>query len=104
MTAYAELPLDDGESITIEVSDTGLVRAGTGGRIGRVEDNFDEALARVVRLGRSAVDKARGLPRPPSSIEVELGLKLTAKAGFVIAESSGEANFKVALKWTEKTE
>jgi hypothetical protein len=27
-------------------------------------------------------------------------LKLTAKTNFVVAESTGEANFKVILKWT----
>jgi hypothetical protein len=100
MAAYVELPIDENHTITVEVSETGLVRAGAGGKVGAVADRFDEALAQVVRMGRNAVDKARRLPQPPSSIEVELGLKLTARAGFVVAESSGEANFKIVLKWT----
>jgi hypothetical protein len=34
------------------------------------------------------------------AVELELGLKLTAKTGFVIAESSGEAHVKVILTGT----
>jgi hypothetical protein len=35
---------------------------------------------------------------------VELGLRLTVKAGFVIAESTGEANFKVTRKWARSSQ
>jgi hypothetical protein len=100
MAAYAELPIDDDETILVEINPVGLVRAGAGEKIGRVADRFDDAVAQVVRMGETAIRKARATAQPPSAIEVELGLKLTAKTGFVVAESSGEANFKVVLKWT----
>jgi hypothetical protein len=97
--AYVELPVDGSESIKVEVSSEGIVRAGASDVIGKAAERLDDAVARVVRMGQDAVRKAREVPEPPDSIEVELGLKLTARTGFVIAESSGEATFKVTLKW-----
>ena len=38
--------------------------------------------------------------RPSHGPRAQRRLKLTAKTGFVIAESTGEAHFKVTLKWT----
>lgn len=100
MAAYVELPIDDNGSIRVEVSQQGLVRAGADEVIGRATERFEEAIAQVVRMGQDAVRKARATAQPPDAIDVELGLKLTAKTGFVIAESSGEANFKVTLRWS----
>jgi len=95
-----ELPIGDDDYIRVEVSSEGIVRAGAGDVISKASDRFDQALARIVRMGQDAVRHARAAAVPPDAIDVELGLKLTAKTGFVIAESSGEANFKVVLKWT----
>lgn len=99
MPAYVELPINDNESIKVEVSSQGLVRAGAGEVIGRATERFDEAVAQIVRMGEAAIRRARDTAAPPDAIDVELGIKLTAKTGFVIAESTGEANFKVTLKW-----
>ncbi|HET6534167.1 MAG TPA: CU044_2847 family protein [Actinoplanes sp.] len=100
MPAYIELPIDDNTSITVEISNQGLVRAGAADVVGRATERFDEAIGHVVRMGEAAIDRVRAATSPPDAIDVELGLKLTAKTGFVIAESSGEANFKVVLRWT----
>ena len=100
MAAYVELPIGDNDSITVEISNVGLVRAGAAETLGAVAERFDDAVGQVVRMGQGAIKKALATPKPPSAIEVELGLKLTAKTGFVVAESSGEANFKIVLKWS----
>lgn len=101
MSAYVELPIGDHDDyIKVEVSQQGLVRAGAGDVIGKATERFDQALVQVVRMSQDAIRRARESTQPPDAIEVELGLKLTAKTGFVIAESTGEANFKVVLKWT----
>ena len=97
---YVELPVDDEGCIKVEVSDPGVVRAGAGDVIGKATERFDDAIAQVIRMGQLAIRRATMAATPPDAIDVELGLKLTAKTGFVIAESSGEANFKVVLKWT----
>ncbi|MFD1372063.1 CU044_2847 family protein [Actinoplanes sichuanensis] len=97
-----ELPIDDDESITVEVSDLGLTRVRAGERVGEVAARFDDAVAQVVRMGATAIKKVLATPKPPAEVEVELGLKVTAKTGFVIAESAGEAHFKVIMRWQMK--
>jgi hypothetical protein len=101
VAAYVELPIDESgnDVIRVEIKDEGFQRAGAGDVVGRATERFDQAIAHIVRLGQDAVQKARSAATPPDSVSVELGLKLTAKTGFVIAESSGEANFKVTLRW-----
>ena len=99
MADYVELPIGDGDYLKVEVSTPGLVQAGADGVIERVAERFDEVLGRLIQIGRDTVIRARESAEPPHGIDVELGLKLTAKTGFVIAESSGEAQFKVTLHW-----
>ena len=96
---YLDLPIDDAETILVEVKEVGTVRAGASDVIGRAEERLDEAVAKVVRMGQQIITRARDVPRPPDAVEIELGLKLTAKTNFVVAGSAGEANFKVTLKW-----
>ncbi|MFD1365070.1 CU044_2847 family protein [Actinoplanes sichuanensis] len=95
-----ELPVGDDDYVTVEVSGQGLVRAGAADVVERASERFDNALAQVTRMGQEAIRLAKKAPVPPEAVDVELGLKLTAKAGFVIAESSGAAHFKVVLRWT----
>ena len=100
MPEYVELPIDEQDSIRVEITAPGLVRAGADDVVARAGERLDEAVSRVVRMGRDVVAKARASTEPPDTIDVELGLKLTARTGFVIAESSGEAHFKIILRWT----
>jgi Trypsin-co-occurring domain 1 len=100
MAAYVELPIDGTQNILVEIHNQGLVQAGAGDVIVKASERLDDAIEHVVEMGRQAVQKARNAAQSPDSIQVELGLKLTAKTGFVIAESSGEAHFTVTLKWT----
>jgi hypothetical protein len=97
--AYVELPVGDDDTLRVEISNQGLVRAGASDVVGRAVEHLDEAVAKVIKMGQDVVTKAQQSARPPDAIEVELGLKLTAKTGFVVAESSGEANFKITLSW-----
>ena len=99
MTAYVELPIDDGETIYVEVSEEGLQHTGPRDTVEKVQQRLDDAIERVVTMGRRSIEKARSSVEPPQEVQVELGLKLTAKTGFVVAESTGEAQFKVTLKW-----
>ncbi len=102
MSDYMELPVGNEEFLRVEVGTEGLVRAGAGEMLGRAGERFDEVLSQVINLGRDTVQRARTAAEPPDSIEVELGIKLTAKTGFVVAESSGEAQFKVILRWSSE--
>jgi NTP-dependent ternary system trypsin peptidase co-occuring protein len=100
VAAYVDLPIDDDETIRVEISDAGLVRAGAGDVVATATERLDQAIGQVVRMGRKVIEQARAAAESPDAIELELGLKLTAKTGFVVAQSSGEAHVKVILKWT----
>lgn len=100
MAAYVDLPIDGDETIRVEISNEGLVRAGASEVIGTATERLDQAVGQVVRMGRKVIEQARATADTPDAIELELGLKLTAKTGFVVAQSSGEAHVKVILKWT----
>jgi hypothetical protein len=100
VAAYMDLPIDGDETIRVEISNQGLVRAGAGDLIGTATERLDQAVGQVVRMGRKVIEQTRAVADAPEAVELELGLKLTAKTGFVIAESSGEAHVKVILKWT----
>ncbi|HEX9999879.1 MAG TPA: CU044_2847 family protein [Actinoplanes sp.] len=96
---YLDLPIDDTETILVEITEVGTTRAGAAEVIGRAGERLDEAVAKVVRMGHQIIKQARDAPRAPDAVEVELGLKLTARSNFVVAGTTGEANFKVTLKW-----
>ena len=102
MAECVELPIDDDQTIRVEVSAQGLSRVGAGDVVARATERFEDAIERIVRLGERTVLRAREVGESPDAIEVVLGLKLTAKTGFVVAESTGEANFQVTLKWARK--
>jgi hypothetical protein len=49
--AYIELPIDGNESIKVEISNQGLVRAGAGDVIGKASERLDHAVDQVVKMG-----------------------------------------------------
>jgi hypothetical protein len=102
VSAYIELPIDEETTLRVDVTrqQKGLVRAGATDAVLRATQRFDEAMAQVVRLGGQALARATAAANPPDRLSVELGLKLTAKTGFVVAESTGEAHFRVLLEWS----
>jgi NTP-dependent ternary system trypsin peptidase co-occuring protein len=65
----------------------------------RASESFESALAQVEPAAQSLVARFRDLPHGPQTITVEFGVTLHAKMGAIIAETSGDANFKVSLTW-----
>ena len=106
MPAYIELPIDGTDTIMVELpSDEaeGLVRAGRlGDTFDRAQERLDEAVARLKQLGANVLGQVRDSAKPPTMVQVEVGLKLTAQTGFVVAQSTGEAHFIVRLEWSDR--
>jgi hypothetical protein len=102
VATVVEMPLEDGSTILVEVSDDEQ-RLERVGRIGTVVRNSAETLEEALRRVRPAVtavlNQARSLASPPDKVKVEFGVKLTAEAGVVIAKATTEANFKLSLEW-----
>ncbi len=104
MKRLIEFPLEDGNSITVEVDELepegGVVRAARPGEIAaKAGQTFEAALDRIRPAASIIITKLRALSDPPDEMTVEFGLKMNAEAGAVIAAAGAEANYKVTLKW-----
>ena len=106
MKQLVEFTLPDGNSVFIEVEDTGSLgpqRVSRSDVIQKAESGFIEALTKI----RPAVDEVLSSLRDintPAEIRLDFGIKFNAKAGVIFASVDSEATFKVALKWTNKQE
>lgn len=100
-----EVPLADGGSVLVEVEEEqvgGPVvrgRSGAGG-LPALDEPLEQVLAGLGPATRAVLGQLRGLADSPHEIEVEFAVKLSADAKIIIARAGGEANFRIALKWT----
>ncbi|WP_021593866.1 CU044_2847 family protein [Actinomadura welshii] len=102
MAFVMEVPLDNGETILVEVTGQvqGVVPAGKARDvIGKLPEALSEGLDRVQRFSSEVLERMRDAAEPPDVLAVEFGLKFSAKTGIVVAESSGEAHLKVTAEW-----
>jgi hypothetical protein len=103
MTYLIEVPLDDADSVVIEIDDggnSGIVRSARPGEvIARTTMSFDAALERLQPMAQTLITRLRDLAERPDEIGIEFGLKMSMEAGLVVAHTSGEANFRVILQW-----
>jgi hypothetical protein len=97
--SMADDPAGGETNIAVEVgAGYGFEEAGPADRV-----FSSESLERVLSRGRHAVESAlrefRAMDVAPDSIEIELGLKLSAEAGVVIAKSTSDCHFLVKVAW-----
>ena len=62
--------------------------------------SLDDALDRIRPLVSVLFEKLSGVAKPPQEIKLDLGVKLSGKVGFFVAESQGEASVAISLKWS----
>lgn len=102
-----EVPLAAGGSVLVEVDELAPVQAlrGRGGATAppRLTEPLEQVLAELGPVTQAVHKQLRELADSPHEIEVEFAVKLTADARIVIAHVGGEANFRIALKWTRPT-
>jgi NTP-dependent ternary system trypsin peptidase co-occuring protein len=102
VSRYVEVPIASGGSVTIEVEDVGGGRTMRGGGdtaelIERSRQTLEESLGGISAALRDIVAELHSAE--VSAIDVELGLKLSGEAGFVVAKAGAEANFRVLVHW-----
>jgi hypothetical protein len=103
VATVVEMPLEDGNTVLVEVSDDEqrLQRVGRVGTVVRdTAETLEEALRRVKPAVTAVLNQTRDLVTPPDKVKLEFGVKFTAEAGVVIAKAATEANFKLTLEWT----
>jgi hypothetical protein len=103
MADLVEFELEDGSSVLIE-TETVSGRPVTRGRRptemnSKADETFEQALRRVGPTSAAIVERLRDLSQQPDEIEIEFGVKVNAEAGAIIAKTSGEANFRIAVRW-----
>jgi hypothetical protein len=108
MPQVVSIPLDEGESLHVEVDardENGWTRAGraqdAASTVGRT---LHEALAPIRPAMQTVVDQLRGGISPPDSIKLEFGIKFSADAGVVVARTATEASFSVSVEWHRSAE
>ncbi|MGW2215198.1 CU044_2847 family protein [Nonomuraea sp. NPDC001684] len=103
MRYFLEVPLDDGGTVLVEVNerpgDEPLPAGRTRAAVERMPEALGAGLQRVQTFATDVLRRMRSCPEPPDVVAVEFGMKLTAKAGVVVAESTGEAHLKVTVEW-----
>jgi hypothetical protein len=104
MSQVLEVPLAEGGSILVEVDevlDRPVVR-GRGGAatLPPLAEPLEQVLAGLGPTTRALLSQVRALADAPHEIEIEFAVKLTADARIVIARAGGEANFRIALRWS----
>ncbi|GAA3817962.1 CU044_2847 family protein [Streptomyces chiangmaiensis] len=106
-TQLIRVPLDasaDGDGIQVlleaDPSTSGIVRAARPGDVvATAAHSLDESFDHVRAAAESLVGRLTRLPVRPKTIELELGVKISAEAGAIIAKTSGEGNFRLRLVW-----
>ena len=61
-------------------------------------ETFEDALGRIQSIAEAVVSRLRDAGSP-DEIEVEFGVQMSADLGAIVAKVSGQANFRVALRW-----
>jgi len=99
--SYLEIPLADDEVLLVDITSQEVGLSPAGGREvrERLAGALQESLGRVRMFAGQVLEQLRSTAEPPDKVGVEFGLKLTAKTGVVIAESTSEAHITVTLEW-----
>src|ERR1700730_8629610 len=102
MKALVEFAAGEGVSVVVEIDDEdpGYVRAGAGEVVAKAQTTLNQALEVLRPMAKAVIEKIDNLEvRKPSGIEVEMGIKLNAKTGAVLASAGGECHVKLKLEW-----
>ncbi len=94
-----------GESATPEFTSKGsqtMTAKGIGDIVAKAPKSFDEAMATLKAYAGSLEDLIMGLDLTPKEVSVEIGLKMSGSAGFIIAKAGAETEMKVSLTWEPK--
>jgi hypothetical protein len=89
--------------VEISASAEGLVPVANPGDIAvKVGQSLEAALQKIKPAASAVVATLKSLADSPDEIKVEFGVKLSAKAGAILASADAEANYKVTLSWKAK--
>jgi hypothetical protein len=104
-----EFPVEGGGTIVVEVDDPLLGARGPtrglrapGDLTVTASETFQDAFARIQPAAGAVIARLRDLVDPPDEVEVEFGIQLSAEFGAIVAKASGDANFRVRMRWSNR--
>jgi Na+-transporting NADH:ubiquinone oxidoreductase subunit NqrA len=107
MSQLIEFKTQSGEKVFIEIvvpADMQPLAADGSDIIKKASQTFESALAGVQHAATVLVESVSKIGMPADTIEMELGVKASAKAGFYLASADSEAQIKIKLVWNKKRE
>lgn len=107
MKRIVEFPLENGDSILVEVDEPALIDDRIGLRdevVQKATQTFESALDKVKPVANVILNKIRNLHQPADEVEVKFGIKISAELGAVVASGSGEVNYEITLKWKRESQ
>ena len=110
MKNIVQFKANDNSDLFIEVSDSteplqmrGGGAAEARGIVDNAKESFEKALHPLKEVSNSIINCIKDISNSPKEVEVELGLKFTAKAGIILTSLDSEAHFKITLKWVNES-
>lgn len=106
MKGLVEFAMEDGLRIVAEVDDDdpGFVRAGGGELVAKASANIGEVMGALRGMAKTVIENVENLPWKPSEAEMEIGIKLNAKAGAILTSVGGECHVRLKLAWKRAIE
>jgi hypothetical protein len=104
MAKYLEIEVSDKGTIFVDVTPSeGIFDAGGEDIIERTEGVFEKAMVTIRTCAYGFIEYVADFPEhfSPQEVSMEFGVAFGAEVGAVVTKTSGQANFKVTLKWTE---
>jgi len=87
--------------IESDVAQTGTVPVNRAGTVEKVGESFEDLAQRIGKLIEPLKKSLQESLSDASEVSIEFGVKVSGKAGLVIAASELEGNFKIAIKWAK---
>jgi hypothetical protein len=105
MPELLKLESEDGSSVLVEVADgTRPVTRGMrpAEAVTKAGESLESVLAKLGPPVKGVVSQLREAADWPSEVEVEFAVKISADSNVIIARAGGEANFRIALRWSHE--
>ena len=91
--------IDDDDTETMQVS-----RRNPGERSKKSKEAIENALEGIAWVADGAKKVMKNVHNKPESMELEFGIKITTKAGILVAGTEGEFHIKAKLVWKKASE
>ncbi len=99
---FVKYEMEKGETILIEsTAQAGIERINDNDNTSTAGEKFEKALEQIKPVAKALRNALQELNKP-EEIQLEFGVKFSAKAGIIFASADSEAAFKIALKWDNR--